>query len=122
MCLRQVSMLCHFTCFLSCVHGVFNTPVQWLLLHTGSSGLVRVFDYDLYRRTRACLCLFHHPRSHFTKLLIWALFLETCHCSYIFVPCLSFRVHVSGDLNQTISFVVGVFTTSFARALLGRIH
>jgi len=25
--LRQVSMLCHFCLFLSCVHGVFNSPV-----------------------------------------------------------------------------------------------
>jgi len=23
-----------------------------------------------------------------------------CHCSYVFVPCLAFRVHVAGDLNQ----------------------
>jgi len=31
-----------------------------------------------------------------------------CHCSYIFIPCLAFRVHVAGDLNQKILFVVDV--------------
>jgi len=33
---------------------VFLTT-QWLLPHTGSLGLARVLDYDLYRRTQACL-------------------------------------------------------------------
>jgi len=68
------------------------------------------------------VCLFHHPRSHFIKLLTRALFFGPCHCSYIFVPCLAFRVNVAGDLNKTISFVAGPLTTSFARALLGLIH
>jgi len=37
---------------------VFLTA-QWQLRHTGSSGFARVLDYDLYRRTRACLlCIF----------------------------------------------------------------
>jgi len=35
---------------------------------------------------------------------------------------LAFRVHVTGDLNKPISFVVEVLTTSFARALPGLIH
>jgi len=35
---------------------------------------------------------------------------------------LAFRVHVAGDLNKAISFVVAVLSTSFARALLGLIH
>jgi len=53
----------------SAVFLVFLTA-QWRDRHTGSSGLARVFDYDLYRRTRACFVyLCHHPRSHFTKLL-----------------------------------------------------
>jgi len=111
--------------FLRCVHGVFNTPAQWLLRHKGSSGFARVFDYDLYWRTQACLLMFVPPptvRSHFTKMLTRAIFFGPCHCLYIFIPCLSFHVHVTGDLNKTISFVVGVFTTPFARALLGFIH
>jgi len=111
--------------FLPVVQAVFMVllTAQWLLRHTISSGLVRVFDYDLYRRTQACfVCLCHHPLSHFTKLLDRALFFGPCHCSYILVPCLAFRVPVTGDLNKTISFVASVLTTSFARALLGVIH
>jgi len=74
-------------------------------------------------RKRACfVCLFHHPRSHFIKLLTRPLFCGPCHCSYIFVPCLAFRVQVAGDLNNKISIVVGVLSTSFARALFGLIR
>jgi len=70
-------------------------------------------------RGLACFAyLCHHPRSHFTKLLTRDLFIEPCQCSHVYVPCLAFRVHVAGDLNKTISFVVGVLTTSFARVLL----
>ena len=108
-------MLRHF-CLSFAVFLVFLTA-QWLVRHTGEA---QVFDYDLYLRTRACFVyLYHHPRSHFTKLFTWALFFGPCHCSYIFVPCLAFRVHVAGDLNNTISFVDVL--TSFARALLGLI-
>ena len=39
----------------------------------------------------------------------------------IYAPCLAFRVHVAGDQNKTTSFVVGVLSTSIARALLGLI-
>jgi len=46
-------MLIHSCLFLSCVLGVFNSPVA-TPAH-GSSGLARVFDYDLYRRMRASL-------------------------------------------------------------------
>jgi len=117
-------MLCHFCLFLGVFLGVFNNPVA-TLAH-GFSGLVRVCDYDLYRRTRDCLlCIFVPPpkgRSHFTQLLTRAHFFGPCHCSYISFPCLAFRFHVAGDLNKTISFAVGVLTTSFARALLRLIH
>jgi len=68
------------------------------------------------------VCFFHYPRSHFTQLLIRALFFGPCHYSCIFVPCLAFRVHVAGDLNQTISFVASIVTTSFASALLRFFH
>jgi len=34
---------------------------QWLLRHTGTSGFARVFDYDLYRRTQACLLFIFVP-------------------------------------------------------------
>ena len=42
----------------------------------------------------------HGP--HFTKLLSRALFFWPCQCTYKFIPCLAFRVHVAGDLNKTI--------------------
>jgi len=49
-----------FACFSSCVLGVFTGT--WRLRHTSSSGLARVFDNDLYRRTGACmLCIFVPP-------------------------------------------------------------
>ena len=121
MCLKQVSMLCHFCLFLSCVLGVFNTR-QWRLRHAGSLGLARVFDYDLYRRMRACFVyLCHHPRSRSTKLLTQALFFGPCRLSLFIYLRLAIRVHVAGDLNKTISFV-DVLSTSFVRALLGLIH
>jgi len=63
--------------------------------------------------------LCHHHRSHLTKLLTRALFFGPCHCSYVFVPCLDYRVHFAGDLNKTISFVVGALSSYFVRALLG---
>jgi len=47
---------------------------QWQLRHPGSAW---VFDYDVYtgERELVCfVCLFHHPRSHFTKLLTRPLF------------------------------------------------
>ena len=126
MCLRQVAYQCCviFACSFCAELLVFLfSTAQWQLRHTGSSGWAWVFDYDSYRRTQACFVyLCHHPRSHSTKLLTRALFIGPCHCSYIFVLCLAFRVHVASDLNKTISFVVGVLTTSFARALLGLIH
>jgi len=41
-----------------CVFLLFSTA-QWRLRHTGSPGLARFLDYDLYRRTQACLpCVF----------------------------------------------------------------
>jgi len=94
---------------------------QWRLQYTGSSGLVRVFDYDLLYIGESELACFVYL-SHCSKLLIRARFFGPCHCSYIFVPRLASRVHVAGDLNKTISLVASVLSTSFARALLGLIH
>ena len=125
MCLRQVAYQCCviFACFFYAVLLVFSTA-QWQLRHTGYSGWAWVFDYDSYRRTRACLlCIFMPPpTAHSTKLLTRALFIGPCHCSYKFISCQTFRVHVASDLNKTISFVASVLSTSFARALLGLIH
>jgi len=55
-------------------------------------------------------------------LLTWGLCIELCYFSSIFVPCLAFRIHVAGDLNQKLSWVARVLSTSFARALLGLIR
>jgi len=35
---------------------------------------------------------------------------------------LAFRVHVAGDLNKAISFVVAVLSTSFVRSRFARAH
>jgi len=102
--------------FLPDFYTVFSVllTAQWRLQHTGSSGLAGVFNYDLYRKTQfACFAyLCHHPLSHFTKLLNRVLFFGPCHCSYIFVPCLAFSVHVADYLNKIISFRVGILSTS----------
>ena len=103
MCLRQVSTLCYFFLFFKLCVCFFRTA-QWWLRYTGSSNLAGVFDYDLYHRTRACmLCIFVPPLTVplQNKLLTQALFFELCHCWHIFVPCLAFCVHVTGDLNKT---------------------
>jgi len=72
---RQVSILCHFRLFLSCVLGVFNSPVatlaHGLLGHTPES------SFTIYIRKHEFACfiyLCHHRQSHFTKLLTRDLF------------------------------------------------
>jgi len=78
---------------------------QGRLRHSGS--IDRVFDYDLYGKTWACLlCIFVPPPTSLVKLLTWAFFSGPCHCSYLFVPWLAFRVHFADDLNQKTLFVV----------------
>ena len=59
-------------------------------------------------RELACfIYLCHHP-LHWKRLQTRVLFIGPCHCSYIFVPCLPFRVPAAGNLNKTILFVVDV--------------
>ena len=106
MCLRLVSILWHFCLFFKMCAWCFQQP-------SGNSGTRAYLEFSItiYIGERELTCfayLCHHPRSHFTKLLTRALFFVPCHCSYIFVPCLAFCVHVAGDLNKTISFIVGV--------------
>jgi len=43
MCLKQVSLLCHFCLFFKLCSRCFKTT-QWLFRYTGSSGFARVFD------------------------------------------------------------------------------
>jgi len=50
----KVAILNVFKTGINAVFSVFLTA-QWQLRHTGSSGLARVFYYDIYRRTQACL-------------------------------------------------------------------
>jgi len=38
-----------------------------------------------------------------------------------FVSFLAFHIHFANDLNQKVSFVVAILSTSYARALLGLI-
>ena len=124
MCLRHVSMLCHFCLFFKAVFLVFLTA-QWRLRHTGSSGFSPSLRLRFISENASLLCIFVSPPTvplHYTKLLTRDLFFVPCHCSYISVPCPAFHVHVAGDLNKTISFAAGVLSTSFARALLRLIH
>jgi len=80
--LRQVSMLCHFCLFFKLCSWCFEQP-------SGDSGTwapraLPEFSITIYigERKRACfVCLFHHPRSHFIKLLTRSLFFGSCHCS-----------------------------------------
>jgi len=116
MCLRHISMLSHFCLFFKLCSGVFNNPVATPALGLLDLFVTRIFDYDLYWRTQACLlCIF-------VPSLTRALFTGPCHCLWIFVPFLTFRVHIAGNLNKTISFVVGVLSTLFPRALPGLVR
>jgi len=121
LCLRQVSRLRNFCLFFQLFSWCFWQPSR-----DSGTRAPRAYpesSVTICIRERGLVCfvyLCHHPRSHFTKLLTRAVFFGPCHCSYIFVPCLAFRVHVGGDLNKTISFVVGVLSTLFS--LLGLIH
>ena len=98
---------------------LFFLTARWLLQHTS---LAQVFDYDSYRRTQACFV--YCATTHGPTLLVVnsGSFAGPCRCSYIFVLCLAFHAYVAGDLNKTISFLVGVLSTSFTRALLELIH
>jgi len=73
--------------FLPVVYAVFSVflTAQWRLRHTGSSGLARVFDYGLSRRTQACLlCIFVPPPTVPLNWVVnsgsflWALSLFIC--------------------------------------------
>jgi len=63
---------------------------QWRLWYTGSSGIPRIFVYDLPagyigKHKLACfIYLCHHPQSHFTMLLLRALFNVGLVTVYIF--------------------------------------
>jgi len=74
--LRQASLMGHSCLFFYAVFLVFLTA-QWRLGNTGSA---RVFIYDLYRRTQACLlCIFVPPPTvplHWvanSRSFLWAL-------------------------------------------------
>jgi len=62
----------------------------------------------------------HGPTSLSCELGLFSLGIVTVH-TFSF-QSLASRVHVAGDVYETIWFVVGVLTTSFALALLGLIH
>jgi len=60
------------------------------------------------------LCIIVAPHiSLIIWLLTWGLCVGLCYYWSIFVPCLAFRIHVAGDLNQKLSFVASVLSTSF---------
>ena len=97
-----------------------NTAILW---HNGDSGsrahrAKPESSITIYVVTCELACfvnLCQHP-LHWLRLVTQAFFIGTFHC-FIFVPYLAFRVHVTGDLNQKLSFVVGVVSTSIARPL-----
>jgi len=62
------------------------------------------------------ICLFVPPSTS----LITVVILDSCHCAYISVSCLVFRVNVAGDLKQKISFVVRVL--DYVRSRFTRAH
>ena len=77
---------------------------------------ILIMIHIVQRELICSVYLCHHP-LHLLKLLNRDLFIVPCYCSYILVPCLAFCVHFAGDLNQKISFVVGVllrFTRTYS--------
>jgi len=108
-------MLCHFCLFFMLCSRCFQP--------SGKIGL-RAPQAQPESSMTIYICIFVPlPQSHFTKLLIRAFLFEPCHCSYIFVPCLAFRIHVASDLNKTISFVVKQYRSlDFVRSRFTRAH
>jgi len=52
-------------------------------------------------RTRTnLLCIFVLLPASLSKVVISGFFIGPCHCSNISIPCLAFRGHVVGDLNE----------------------
>ena len=121
--LRQVSMLCHFCLLFKLCSWCLQQPSVDSGTRAPRAQPWSSITIYIGERELACFVyLCHHRQSHFTKLLTRALLFGPCHCSYIFVPRLAFRVHVAGDLDKTISFVVGALSTSFTCAFLGLIY
>jgi len=65
MCLRQVSILCHFCLFLSCVLDVLNSPVPSVSNPGFPEPETRVFGYFLLPETR----FFQLPNPCILKIL-----------------------------------------------------
>ena len=86
MCLRQVSILCHFFLFLRCVLVVFNSPVLTLAHRLlGHSPSLRLWFILENASLLACfIYLCHHPPSHFTNLLTGALFIVALVTVHVF--------------------------------------
>jgi len=100
------------------LHCNFTTCYTVLYLIPESSITIDIAERELVCFVHLC----HHPGSQFTKLFTRAIFIRRNHCSYIFVPRLAFRVHVAGDMNKTISFVVDRRYLDFVRSCLTRAH
>ena len=104
------------------INIILNSEICWILYTKWNVWQISfnclinfMINFNCGEREFACFVyLCHHPSPHFTKLLTRALFFGPCQCSYNFIPCLAFRVHVAGNLDKTISFVVGVLPTSLA--------
>jgi len=78
--------------------------------------------YNIVEWKFHCFVYLCHHTLHWLWLLTWGLCIGLCYFSSIFVPYLAFRIHFAGDLNQKLSLVARVLSTSFARALLGLIR
>jgi len=91
--MNVVSFCLFFELCSSCFHQPSsNSAIRAPRVSPESSTTIYIGEREL-----ACFaCLFHYPQSHIFKLLTRDLFFGPCHCSYIVVPCLAFRVHVAG--------------------------
>jgi len=114
----QCCVMC--ACFLSYVFDVYNSPVA-TPAH-GLLGLSPSLRLRFILQNVSLLASYVCAATHGPTSLLRLLGLSSLGFSYIFVACLVVRVHVTGDLNRTISFVVGVLTTSLACVLFGLIH
>ena len=108
MCLRQISILRPFCLFLSGILDIFNSPVP-IAAH-GSSGIVRVFVYDLYWRKLACLfCIFVLPRA---VPLHWIVDSGSFHRALSLLICFRYPTIIVTDPlihGRSLSFVHVVF-------------
>jgi len=81
-------------------HSAFLLTDHKNLQQDHYNSIAKCTDDGRRRYRNVCKNVVYIAFFHCVRLLTRHLFTGPCHCSYIFVLCLTFRVRVAGDLNQ----------------------